>query len=451
MNPEYTDPSSDATGEQPEQPLDAQPAVEVTEPKPDMAPVAANERIDLIDILRGMALFGILAANMRGFGAPAQVYGNINRLFTSNADWIAQAFVNSVFQGKFVTLFSFLFGLGFAVQMTRAQERGKSVSFYPRRLFFLLCFGMVHAWLIWWGDILFDYALCGFVLLLFRKRTTKTIAIWSLSLFAAIPVLITGFYIASFFGFHGFGGPGDPAKFNAALQHSISVYRDGSYFAMVRLRFQDWWEFHRPPGPIFLLVFVLPRFLAGLWVWRTGLVTNPEPFLPTIKKICGWGFVIGLICDAVSLYVQFIVKPKPGSFTFPGYLSGVAQQISYPAIAAFYACGVLLLVQSPVWKRRLTPFGAVGRMALTNYLTESIVCTWIFHWTRLYGKVGPAIELIPTVVLFAIQILFSVWWLKRYQFGPAEWLWRCLTYGKMQPMRRVSVESPGFTTLAAQA
>src|SRR5258707_13431362 len=116
-----------------------------------MAPVARSERIDVIDILRGLALFGILTANMRGFAAPFELYGNINRMFTANIDWIAQAFVNTAFQGKFVTLFSFLFGLGFAVQMTRAEERGRSVSFYPRRLFFLLLIGLLHAWLSWAG------------------------------------------------------------------------------------------------------------------------------------------------------------------------------------------------------------------------------------------------------------------------------------------------------------
>src|SRR5947209_10848105 len=107
MNPESLDTASRELPEGVMSELEGPPPVEITEPKPEMAPVAAHERIDVIDILRGMALFGILTANMRGFGAPAQVYGNINRMFTSNADWIAQAFVNSVFQGKFVTLFSF--------------------------------------------------------------------------------------------------------------------------------------------------------------------------------------------------------------------------------------------------------------------------------------------------------------------------------------------------------
>jgi uncharacterized protein len=113
-----------------------------------MAPVASGERIDVIDILRGMTLFGILAANMRGFNAPSQVYFNIGRMYSGTADTIAQAFIDFFVQGKCVTLFAFLFGLGFAVQMDRAEERGKSISFYPRRLAILLVIGLMHSLLV---------------------------------------------------------------------------------------------------------------------------------------------------------------------------------------------------------------------------------------------------------------------------------------------------------------
>src|SRR5690242_20560580 len=125
---------------------------DIAAPAPAMMPTRASERIDVIDILRGMALFGILAANMRGFSAPAQVYFNTDALFKGHLDSIVQEWIYILVQGKFITLFSFLFGLGFAVQMDRARERGKSVGFYPRRLFVLLLFGLIHSWFIWWGD-----------------------------------------------------------------------------------------------------------------------------------------------------------------------------------------------------------------------------------------------------------------------------------------------------------
>jgi uncharacterized protein len=117
-------------------------------------------------------------------------------------------------------------------------------------------------------------------------------------------------------------------------------------------------------------------------------------------------------------------------------------QIGVPAMAAFYGSSVLLLVLNDRWQARLSPFGALGRMALTNYLVQSIVLHNFFWLTGLYGRVGPAIGLIPTFVLYAAQVKFSVWWLERYQFGPAEWLWRSLTYGSRQPMRRTVQPEP---------
>src|ERR1700693_2319133 len=155
-----------------------------------VGPITSAERILYIDILRGMALFGILAANMRGFNAPADVYGNIKVLFHGTADLIAQGFIDIFIQGKFVTLFSFLFGLGFAVQLTRAEARGaRFMSFYPRRLAALAVFGLIHGILIWWGDILLTYALGGAMLLLFRNRSQKTVLWWAGSIFAA-PMLV---------------------------------------------------------------------------------------------------------------------------------------------------------------------------------------------------------------------------------------------------------------------
>src|SRR5579862_7662965 len=161
-------------------------------------PITASERILYIDILRGMALFGILAANMRGFNAPESVYGNIKVLFHGRADLIAQAFIDIFIQGKFVTLFSFLFGLGFAVQLTRAEARGtKFMSFYPRRLAALALFGLIHGILIWWGDILLTYALAGSLLLLFQKRAQKTLLWWAGSIFSLPILVVSGLFIAA--------------------------------------------------------------------------------------------------------------------------------------------------------------------------------------------------------------------------------------------------------------
>jgi uncharacterized protein len=413
----------------------------VPEPPPPpperMAPVSALERIDVIDILRGVALFGILAANMRGFNAPAQVYFNIGRMFNGTADVIAQGFIDIFIQGKFVTLFAFLFGIGFAVQMSRAAARGQSVSFYARRLAILLGIGLIHAWLIWWGDILVSYAVTGFILLLFRKAKAKTVGIWAICLYGLTLLMPLGYYVWWVLGFNtgsGGGGGGGGTGLSPALQNAISVYRDGSFWAATQMRFRDWWSFNG--NPIFLFIFVLPRFLAGLWVYKIGLLTDPERFVPRVRKVMWWALAIGIAADLVMLALRHLVH-APRNQPSHWMLVGVpANFLAVPATATFYACCVFLAARSMRWLPRIKPFAAVGRMALTTYLTQSFVFTWFFALTNLYGKVGPAWNLLPTVIFFTAQVYFSNWWLQRYQFGPVEWAWRCLTYGSRQPMRR---------------
>jgi uncharacterized protein len=401
-----------------------------------MAPVAPSERIGLIDVLRGMALFGILMANMRGFSAPAHVYFNIGALYHGTADKTVQEFVNLIFQGKFITLFSFLFGLGFAVQMSRARERGSSVWFYPRRLFILLLFGLIHSWFIWWGDILVGYALTGVVMFfLFRNASQKRVAWTGIALFAAALLLNIGFTLRDIYRPQAHSQQQDAkeeAEYQADIQKAIHIFRDGSYPAAVKERFHEWAAINEHL-PFLIFGFVLPRFLAGLWVWKSGVVQNISNYLPRIRQVWKYSLMVGLCADAIFGIIHFAIKPHgPSWWSIPLAICG---QISLPAIAAFYACSVALLLQSETWRRRLTPFGAVGRTALTNYLLQSLIFTWFFHLTKLFGTAGPAFDVIPAIVLFSIQVPVSVWWLKHYRFGPVEWLWRSLTYGGYQPMR----------------
>jgi uncharacterized protein len=164
------------------------------------------------------------------------------------------------------------------------------------------------------------------------------------------------------------------------------------------------------------------------------LLRDSERYAPIVKAVMWWGLLIGLCGTGVILSVRiWFAQPEP----FVTLLNRLAFVITPLALASFYAGGVLMLAQIPKWRARLNPFGAVGRMALTNYLVQSLFFTWFFRLTHTFGSVGPAWGLVPTVIFFAIQIWFSVWWLKHYQFGPAEWMWRSLTYGTWQPMRRL--------------
>ncbi len=240
-----------------------------SDPKPELSrdptlvgPVAGDDRIFYIDLLRGMALFGILAANMRAFFAPLDVYDNIKLLYPGTADRIAQAFIDTFIQGKFVTLFSFLFGLGFAVQMTRAEARGvRFLSFYPRRLAALAMFGLIHGIAIWAGDILFTYSVAGAILLLFRNRKQKTVLWWAGGIPGGIFLGITVAFIVAAIRFK----PAPPKPPNLApIQHIVDVYAHGSFLQIMRQNWLGW--FHDGLPATLAAIYVLYLFLLGLWV-----------------------------------------------------------------------------------------------------------------------------------------------------------------------------------------
>src|SRR5215469_18519106 len=221
-------------------------------------PVSVSERILFIDILRGMALFGILAANMRAFFAPLDIYDNIRPLFHSRPDLIAQGFVDIFIQGKFITLFSFMFGLGFAIQLTRAEARGvRFMGFYPRRLVALAVFGLIHGIFIWAGDILLTYAFSGALLLLFRKRQQKTLLWWAGSLFS-VPIVVSSIFLVLYiyglrFSFM-LPKPPDMKK----IQGIIDIYAHGSVRQILA---QNWVEWkHWVPFTLFGL-YLLALFL----------------------------------------------------------------------------------------------------------------------------------------------------------------------------------------------
>ena len=411
-------------------------------------PITSAERILYIDILRGMALFGILAANMRGFNAPLDLYGNIRPLFHGRADLIAQGFIDIFIQGKFVTLFSFLFGLGFAVQMTRAAARGaKFMSFYPRRLAALALFGLIHGLLIWWGDILLTYALSGTMLLFFRNRSQKTVLWWAGSIFTLPILVITGVYIAGIFGHGPASHPGKPFDLST-VQPIIAIYSHGSVAQILRENLVVWK--HALPSAAFS-IYALFLFLLGLWVYRSGIIERLGDYKPLLKRVCAVCLPLGIALNVLVVFLQS--KPSVEHARLIEYLATVLDLPAAHVLSAGYASGLAVLIQSAAWKRWLTPFAAVGRMALTDYLMQSVVCTLFYYnyTTGLFGRVGPAMGLIPTVVLYGAQVVFSNWWLARYRFGPMEWLWRGMTYGKLPSMRREPVIANAELPMASGA
>ena len=347
-------------------------------------PVSSSDRILFIDVLRGIALFGILAANMRAFFAPLDIYGNINALFSGRADRIAQGFIDAFISGKFITLFSFMFGLGFAIQLSRAEARGaRFMGFYPRRLLALALFGLIHGIFIWAGDILLTYSLSGALLLLFRKRTQKTLLWWAGSLMS-VPIIVSSVFLGLYIYGVRFSWmqpkPPDPNKVRAV----IDVYAHGS----VRQIFaQNWIEWkHFAPFALFS-IYLLALFLLGMWVWRTGIVQHLNEYRPVLKRVCMWCLPLGI---ALNLYVTIVLALAPKDKV--SYWGWSAATINFPSqhlLSAGYASGLALIFLTGRWRWWLTRFAAVGRMALTDYLMQSVLCTLFFyHYTTgLYGRV----------------------------------------------------------------
>jgi uncharacterized protein len=390
-----------------------------------MGPVPSGERITVIDCLRGAALFGILAANMRGFASPAPVYFRPELWWTGTGDRVVQALVDWLVSGKFVTIFSALFGIGFAILMERAAARGRGAGFYARRMGALLLIGIVHAFGFWWGDILISYAICGFLLMLFRRRAQRTVFWWGQGLYWFMLLLFAGFYVAVLAG----GGPGGfPEPTREEIEKAIQTYASGSFVEIFRLRFREWAMLN---SFVVFLTRILGIFLLGLWIWRQGYLQDVAAHRDWWQKVRRYSLPIGLIGNGVSVVATNLmhVNPMQPSLAMLGLF--VVQSLAVPALSLFYASTVVLLYQDPVCRRRLEPFSYVGRMALTNYLLQSVICTTIFYSYGLgfYGRVGPLLALPLTLIVYGLQVPFSRWWLSRHQYGPMEWVWRRMTYG----------------------
>jgi len=411
---------------------------------PLLAPVQQAERIQIIDILRGFALFGILVVNMAIFSRPFQSILFAADPATPWYDRAAEWLIHFLAEGKFYALFSMLFGLGMVLLMERIQGRGgRFVPLYVRRLLALLLIGVVHAFLIWPGDILIMYALLGFPLILFRKARPRTLLIWAVILLA-IPLLFTAAGTGLVELGRAFPEGAEQielsfaqveAGYLADVARANRVYPSGSFLEITAQRIYD----YRSMGLTSFLVLgfnVLAMFLIGVWFGKRRKFQDLEANRPFFRKLLVWGLIVGLAGNAI--YATLILTSPRFEPTGSLLVATVAQAIGAPLLSLAYVSAICLLALRPAWGRWLQVLAPVGQMALTNYLLESIICTLIFYGygLGLFGKMGSAVGILLTVAIFLLLIPFSHWWMKRFRYGPAEWLWRSMTYLKRQPMRR---------------
>lgn len=404
-------------------------------------PVSAHERIDLIDVVRGFALFGVLLANLVWITTDVVLTdARVSQLPTAPLDRIVKPLVVLLVDHKFYTLFSFLFGLGFAIQLSRAEESGYSaVAVYGRRVAILAVIGLLHVALVWYGDILLVYAIGGFGLLAVRHWNTRLLVVLALALalFARAIVAVSPPIAGA-----PDGSPIDAElKENAEKERQLAIFDGTSYLAIARENAAIYYRDIVAGGVgLFLLPQVFGRFMLGLYVGRRNWARRTTELLPTLRRLLPWAIGVGVVGNGTAMLLEQLQDGQVlGRHSFWVAAGAPVEEAGILALAfAYLSVLVLLFHHSVAWRRRLGYLAPVGRMALTNYLTQSVLYLVVLTGVGfgLYGEVGPAWCVGLALIIFAAQMAFSAWWLACYRFGPAEWLWRTLTYGQWQPMRK---------------
>jgi uncharacterized protein len=439
-------------------------------PAPKALPVQLQERVVGVDVLRGVALMGILAMNIVVFACPEPSYVNPRAGGNqSTTELVVWSINHVVFDEKMMTIFSMLFGAGLVLMTGRSEARGASLlGVYYRRVTILLIIGLIHAYLIWFGDILVLYAECGYLLYLFRRRSPRTLVTLGF-LCVLLPVLLgTGaslLYHLSQENYWGLRGTprvvlstvGDalsrnitpsPTKAKEARDKEMAAYR-GDYLGIVRYRAFPL-LIGQTVGFVFVALWMVGgRMLIGMGLMKLGVFSG-ERSRRFYWWMVGLGYGIGLPMVGYDTWYEIVVDFKGGAMIearmILGYLSALA-------IAAGHVGMVMLIFKSGALQWLTSRLAAAGRMALTNYLMQSVICTTLFYGYGfcLFGTMD-RLQLAGVVLaIWVWQLATSIIWLRYFRYGPAEWVWRSLTYLRAQQMLIRSDVVPSDAIIADHA
>ena len=409
---------------------------------PHPTPVAESGRIDAIDVLRGVAVLGILAMNVQAFAMPWAAYFNPTAYGDlEGANLYAWVAGRMLADQKFMTIFSMLFGAGIVLMAERADARGDARRLHYRRMGWLLVIGLLHGHLLWSGDILFLYAVCGMLVYPLRRQPPGRL----LALGVAMLAIASAQSVWA-----GLTLPYWPEEARSGLIREVwqpppemiagelAAYR-GTWLDQQPLRSARALEFETSV----LLTWGLWRagglMLIGMALFRAG-VFSAERSPRFYSALIAVGVAIGLPLVASGIVTDFARGWPLWSF-FLG-----AQFNYWPSIAVGlgYVGAVMLACRAPALRGLTRPFAAVGRMALTNYLLHTILCTTLFygHGLGWFGSVDRVGQVGVMVAVWAMQLVVLPLWLRRFRYGPAEWAWRSLTLGARVPLRRAPSRKP---------
>lgn len=411
-----------------------------------LMPLPTKEREVFMDVLRGFAILGIFLANLAGFSWYSENIKTASPYFVPDWDHKMLFLQHMFVEGKFYTIFSLLFGWGLALQIKRAADKGiNALPTVRRRLFFMLILGAIHL-LLWSGDIVFFYAMLGFVLLPFRKLSNKTLLI-----LGGILILSPIALYAAKAHWQWLNAPAmfmydTASKVDAKLLNSSFTSDDAiaTYLSQA-----SWWEalkanlsgFFFRYGYLFFvsrISKVLGIFLIGFALGRSGFYKN----IAQHKKTLYWMIAAGLVIGLPANYYLAKYMLNHGADYWQLKTNGLYQTIFYAIgvvpLSFMYVAIFMLAYQSARTKKLLSIFAPVGKMAFSNYIFQTLVGSFVFLGAGLgyIQKVGPVYYILFGIMIFILQVILSRIWLHYFNYGPLEWLWRSGTYKKWQPMRK---------------
>ena len=376
-----------------------------------LQPLETRKRFEQVDALRGLALFGILLANV-----PFAENIRTNTL-TGQIDSTLSFLFHLLIEKKFITIFSILFGFGFYIQMRKAEDTGINFrTYYFKRMLILFLIGCIHAYLFWFGDIIRDYALCGIFLLFVYK--------WSLKKILITGIVFSVFLTATVFIANSVSGP--QYSYDTSIVGDHPLTNSYSKYLWINARIDPFVNFlHDSP---ITLVFCFGNMLLGYWMAKAGFFQQPGKFKMARKKI----IVIGGLMGISASYTFWLVTSgklelTPALLWLPyAIVAGMVLQ------SLFYISAFVSLFQFQWWKKVLSVFIPVGKMSLTNYLLQTLFYLLLFfHWThglQLFGKINMTETYLIAMLFFGTQVVFSKTWLNYHDQGPIEAVWKNLSY-----------------------
>lgn len=387
-------------------------------------PITEAERIVSIDVIRGFALLGIYLINMLSFHSP---FLHIDPLtwWDSKIDRYFYKFIDIFAQASFYPMFSMLFGYGLIILRERSLNKGLSFpKIAVRRLGTLLVIGIIHAYLIWDGDILILYAVIGLLSLIFLRMSGKKLILTGILLYTISNLLLSllTFLIVMM-------NPEEP--FSIAdlpkAEVAIEVYQNGTFAEITEQRIREWYEVYNLYSlPIMMFTF-LPYFFFGAGVAKLGFLADVPKNRRTLTMTLVILFPLGLLLKCLPYILNHNYATDYVQDTFGGVM-----------LAISYACAIALAMEKETVRKFLLYLAPVGKLSMSNYLLQSVITTFIFYHygLGLYGKFSVAGGTILAIVIFIFQIILSHFWLRHFYYGPVEWLWRSVTYLHRPKMAR---------------